>query len=896
MSAVISVTFDDLLNVYRFDNKFGVELHTPNFDRLAEMGVTFENAYAAIAVCNPSRTIALSGQSQFQTNMHATRDLQWNDLMTPQETVVGMFKDAGWETQGSGKVFHNSVASDMVTTFAEIYDGNFQDTSRPTLDTNPIAEPLDGDEVMRDDAHTDYAVSQLNAYDGSSDLLVTLGIIKPHRPFVAPQEFFDLYPREDIVIPYDEGDLDQVTDFYRQFRLLENYNTYLENADLARTFVQGYLAAMSYADSKLGEVLDAMEANPALADASLVVWSDHGYELGEKHTWNKFTLWEEAANIPFVIVGPGLTAGTTVQTPVSLLDLTPTLLELGGIAPPAGATFDGQSVLDFIDAPDLDRGVITTMVGSLSYRTGDFRLMFYNDGSTELYNLLLDPEQETNLALDSANNVLLQTLTEALQTEVERQGGIFDPDALTLVGTAGEDSLFATGAQIVEGGGGDDTYLISDGAQIVETVGGGYDRVIIADYDYIIPENVEFVQTHQFTASGQFYKVTGNAQDNEIFVQSGRAELYGGDGNDIISSSGGRDTLFGGGGSDFLSSRTGANIIEGGAGGDVVIGGIADDLLYGGTQSGLSSGGDDFLIGDSGLNFSDEYIVNPDNSVIDPNGEFIDADTIALMIVDGSFSLYGDDFDTSGEYEAALLNLKDKSSDRIFFLGYVGDVGEVGGNDTMFGGSGDDIILALGGDDSVRGGVGNDSIYGDYGADHLYGDGGNDFINSGVGNDTVYGATGADMILTGADNDTAFGGGSSDTLDGGDGQDTLYGQAGLDVLYGGSGGDADKLFGGIGSDTLFGDGGDDELHGQGHRDRMIGGQGNDILRGGSGLDFAVFEGVSADFTIVMDSSLTFLTVTDTGIDGVNEGVDTVYADVERIEFADVTFNFSDFDI
>ncbi len=890
MAAVISITFDDLLNVYRFDNKFGVELHTPNFDRLAEKGVMFENAYAAIAVCNPSRTIALSGQSQFQTNMHATRDLQWNDLMTPQETVVGMFKDAGWETQGSGKVFHNSVSSNMVTTFAEIYDGNFQNSYSPSLDTNPIAEPTEPGEIMRDDEHTDYAVAQLDAYDGTTDLFVTLGIVKPHRPFVAPQEFFDLYPREDIVIPYDDGDLDQVSDFYKQFRLLENYNTYLENADLARTFVQGYLAAMSYADSKLGEVLDAMEANPALSDASLVVWSDHGYELGEKHTWNKFTLWEEAANIPFVIVGPGLEGGTSVETPVSLVDLTPTLLELGGITPPANATFDGQSVLEFIDNPDLDRGVITTMVGSLSYRVGDYRLMFYNDGSTELYDLVRDPEQETNLALDPANAVLLQDLTDALQAEVIRQGGTFDPDALTLVGTAGEDSLFVTGAQVVEGGDGNDTYLISDGARIVETVTGGYDSVLVTDFNYTVPDNVEFVQTHQFAASGQFYTVNGNAQDNDIFIQAGRGVVSGGQGDDIISSAGGRDTLSGGDGNDLVRSRGGSNTIEGGLGGDVVIGGFGQDVIYGDLQNGSGFGADDIIIGDYGLELNGGYVVNPDNSLIRPNGEPTDAFDIPFMVVNGKFSLHGEDFDTAGDYETGLLNLAEKFEPRTFFLG------DRGGRDTIYSGVGDDKILSLGGDDTVYAGIGNDSIYSHDGDDLIYGEGGNDFIQTSVGADIVYAAKGSDTIFAEDDNDVVYGGGLSDFLDGGSESDTLYGQSGLDILYGGEGEFSDTLYGGIGADTLFGQDGDDELHGQGHRDRMTGGQGNDILRGGSGLDFAVYEGVSADFIIIMDASLTFLTVTDVGSDALNEGSDTVYADVERIEFADVTFSFSDFDI
>ena len=163
MTAVITVAFDDLINIYKFGNKFGVPLVTPNFDRLAAGGVSFDAAFASVAVCNPSRTSALSGQSPFHTGLHTTNDLQWDDVMTPSQTIVGMFRDAGWQTYGSGKVFHNANEPEARPTFDALYDHYFQvhPSLTPKLEGNPIAEPLEAGEVMLDDGNVGWAIDRL---------------------------------------------------------------------------------------------------------------------------------------------------------------------------------------------------------------------------------------------------------------------------------------------------------------------------------------------------------------------------------------------------------------------------------------------------------------------------------------------------------------------------------------------------------------------------------------------------------------------------------------------------------------------------------------------------------------------------------------------------------------
>jgi arylsulfatase A-like enzyme len=800
MTAVITISIDDLFNVYRYADAFGVRLHTPNFDRLAEMGVSFENAYAPVAVCNPSRTSALSGLSPFRTGLHSTDDLQWSDVMSIGQTVVGMFTNAGFTTYGTGKVFHNQTSMSQ-STLDQIYSHSFQ--PRPenlaTLD-NVISDAQEDDEQLRDDLSVPWAVDQLLNYDGSDDAFFTVGIIRPHMPFIAPQEFLDLYPKDQLVLPYVEGDLDDVSPFYQQFRLMDGYQNFLENNDAELDFLQGYFAGISYADAMLGRLLDAIEQNPELADAAIVVWSDHGYQLGEKHTWNKFTMWEEAANIPFVVVAPGLTGGTTVSTPVSLLDLTPTLLDLGGIAPPAGTEFDGRSMLDFIDSPEPGRVAITSMLGSLSMRSGDYRFIFYNDGSVELYDLATDPGQIVNLAQMSGNAALVASLTDQLVAAVADQGGFFDPDALTLIGTNGTDSMYAIGDQTLQGGLGDDVYFVTDQGTVIEEAGGGFDTVIFATTTFVVPENIEFVANSYYVNNNALLTVTGNAQNNFIKATSTRALIHAGAGDDTIETAGARDQLFGEGGNDAISAGGGK------------------DSLYGGE-------GDDILEGEAGADHID-------------GGPGIDTIAFSLSKVPVHVSLadnLGYRGDALDDTYIDVENIEGSNHDDTL-------IGDIGGN-RIAGGKGNDSIAGGTGDDVLMGGLNNDILQGEGGADHLSGDEGDDSLNGSADADLLDGGSGNDLIFAGVGNDVADGGGGDDVIYGQGGFDTIRGDVGADTLNGGAG--DDDVMGGLHNDDLHGSGGNDRLAGDEGDDTLSGGSGADHLLGGDGND-RIYNGLGAD--------------------------------------------------
>ena len=447
---VILIVLDDLFDVVDQQSRHGVDLHVPNFDRLATKGVRFSNAFASVAVCNPSRSSFMTGQSPFRTTIHVPEPVQWNEVLTPESTFVAPMRNAGYEALSCGKVFHNQARLEEQEFFAGIFDQNFQFERRLALPAGEIA--FASELPLADDMHVAWAVEQISNYkrpstdSDHSPMFLSVGIIRPHAPFIVPQRFFDLYPQDQLVAGGDfvarEADLMDVSDFYKKFRLLNNYHNNLFSKGQAVEFAQGYLASLSYADELLGKLLNAIEANEELADATIIVASDNGYQLGEKLTWNKFTLWEETAKVPLYIINPQVTPGSTCDIPVSLLDLAPTITNLGNAA--QSPLFDGEDLLEILNTPEeyADRAVVTSMIGSLSIRNKQYRLILYNDGSKELYNIVVDPQESINLAGNHEYQGVISELLTQLTSLTIQQGATTALSSLVVQGTDQNDTLF----------------------------------------------------------------------------------------------------------------------------------------------------------------------------------------------------------------------------------------------------------------------------------------------------------------------------------------------------------------------------------------------------------------------------------------------------------------------
>ena len=226
-------------------------------------------------------------------------------------------------------------------------------------------------------------------------------------PFYSDQATWDRYPYETLKMPeYKEDDLEDVGDIARnmaqkEFFITDNVIGKPErNPGSLHTFVKSYQAASDYADQMVGRLLDKLDATGQTDNTIIVLFSDHGYHLGDKESCVKFTLWEKANHVPFIIVAPGITQpGTVCDQPVSLINIYPTLVELCKL--PEKPYLDGKSLLPLLKNPEAnwDRPAVMTMGrGNHAVRSKQWRYIRYSDGTEELYNHDEDPHEWHNLA------------------------------------------------------------------------------------------------------------------------------------------------------------------------------------------------------------------------------------------------------------------------------------------------------------------------------------------------------------------------------------------------------------------------------------------------------------------------------------------------------------------
>jgi arylsulfatase A-like enzyme len=402
---VLFIAVDDL-NDWTNDLGGYPGVKTPNLDRLAERGVLFTRAYCNAPACNPSRTSLLTGIRPSTSGVYHNNQ-PWRPVMPDAVTLPQHFMAHGYHVVGGGKIFHGPY-NDLASWHDYFKQPN--DPMPPNRPLNGIPKtghfdwgPLDeSDNAMGDWKVTDWAIDYLD-HQHDRPFFLGVGIFRPHLPWYVPRKYFDRYPLADIVLPeVKDDDLDDVPPIGRKMaRPHRDHRRVLESHNWEKA-VQGYLASITFADTCVGRVLDALDASPYADNTIIVLWSDHGWHLGEKLHWRKFALWEEATRMPIIIATPHMrTAGARCDRTVSLIDLYPTLIELCAL--PGRAELEGTSLARLLDDPSTpwDRPAVTTY-GRQNHavRSERWRYIRYSDGTEELYDHDCDPMEWTNLADD----------------------------------------------------------------------------------------------------------------------------------------------------------------------------------------------------------------------------------------------------------------------------------------------------------------------------------------------------------------------------------------------------------------------------------------------------------------------------------------------------------------
>jgi arylsulfatase A-like enzyme len=396
---------------------------TPNIDRLAKSGTLFTNAHCAAPACNPSRTAVMTGTSPGTSGLYGNGQ-NMRDILPDAVLLPKYFANHGYWAGGSGKLLHYFIDARSWDEYfpAKETEDPFPRTVYP--DKRPVNLPRGGPWQY---IETDWAALDVTDQEFGGDwqvaqwvgdqlrkkheksFFLACGIYRPHEPWFVPAKYFDQFPLEDIQLPpgYKEDDLADLPPEGLKIRD-SPYFSHIREHKQWKQAIQGYLASIAFADAMVGRVLDALESGPNRDNTIVVLWSDHGWHLGEKMRWQKFTGWRVSTRVPLIVRVPagtpglpqGTKPGTTCGKPVSLLSLFPTLTQLVGI--PQQADNDGPSIVRLLRNPKADwpHVAITHLQkpGSYGLSAERWRYIHYSGGDEEFYDIQNDPYEWNNLA------------------------------------------------------------------------------------------------------------------------------------------------------------------------------------------------------------------------------------------------------------------------------------------------------------------------------------------------------------------------------------------------------------------------------------------------------------------------------------------------------------------
>jgi len=411
------------------------QARTPNLTRLASQSVNFTRAYCTSPGCNPSRTSIMTGLAPHTSGVYSNYQ-DWREVITEYTSLGKYLRDHGYYSAGAGKIYHyHMVDPSCWDEYWPSQKKNMPDEYLPNApqeekEVDGLSEavsktinmpafegmymmfdwaPLDIDDAeMGDYKSVEYVTSQLRK-DHERPFFLACGIYRPHLPWYVPKKYFDMFPLESIQLPKVlDGDLDDLSDRARDIAGRGGgYHKHVLDAGQWKAAVQGYLASIAFSDAMLGRLLDALEKSPHADNTVIVLWSDHGWQLGEKEHWRKFALWENVLQTVLMIKAPrgtpGLPGGTkdgaVCRRVVSLQDMYPTIVDLCGLPP--RRDIDGRSLVPLLHNPETQwnhPAISSYDFSEFSIRTQRWRYTRLIDGSEELYDHDKDPEEWTNLA------------------------------------------------------------------------------------------------------------------------------------------------------------------------------------------------------------------------------------------------------------------------------------------------------------------------------------------------------------------------------------------------------------------------------------------------------------------------------------------------------------------
>ncbi len=418
------------------------QVQTPHMDALARAGISFSNAHCPAPICGPSRTAILSGLWPTSSGIYSNA-AHYRKQLPHLVSLPEHFRQNGYQVLGVGKIFHGGVAKMPEGAFDE-YGGRggsaapfmSKDLSIPAQTPfhyvvkqgKEFSLPLNGipadrhwnkahtfdwgavdlpDSLFADTRSANWAIDKLQQKQ-DQPFFLAVGFERPHQPLFNPKRFHDKYPLESVVLPptiaQDLADVPRSGQDYALVAGTSGLHKSVAQYGEWEHAVSSYLAAISYVDELVGNIMNALKDSEFADNTLVVLWSDHGWHLGEKEHWGKATGWLRSTRVPLLIIPPknakltGFEPNQTSERMVNLIDLAPTIADITKV--PKRETWEGNSLLPLLKNPKLEWQTYTHTtfgLGNHTVTTDRWQYIHYFDGTSELYDIQRDPHEFVNL-------------------------------------------------------------------------------------------------------------------------------------------------------------------------------------------------------------------------------------------------------------------------------------------------------------------------------------------------------------------------------------------------------------------------------------------------------------------------------------------------------------------
>ena len=423
---------------YNCINQLGNDfIITPNIDSLVKEGTTFTSASTPSPLCVPARASLATG-----TYVHTNK--YWDGAHAYDARVPGwqhVLRDNNVNVTSIGKLHYKDRTID--TGFTETIEpmhlkdglgdlfGLLREEMPPKDACKRLSEELgrgDCEYLEYDRLITNKAIEwirkQKKREKPDSPWVLFVSFVSPHYPLIAPPDFYDLY--NDANLPYDNYQnlsKNKLHSWVKGIRESWPYDDYMDE-EKRKIAVQAYYGMCSFMDSNVGKLLTELKQCDIYDDTTIIYASDHGESLGNRGLWGKMTMYEDSASIPLIIKGPNFKKNRMCKTPVTLIDLYPTIFDILSLDHVASeANIDGESLRAIANKTyDKNRCVLSEYHGAGSYggafmlRMGDYKYIYYVGHQPEVFDIKSDPNEKQNLANDLSFRSLVDMLDNALRS------------------------------------------------------------------------------------------------------------------------------------------------------------------------------------------------------------------------------------------------------------------------------------------------------------------------------------------------------------------------------------------------------------------------------------------------------------------------------------------------